>query len=219
MVKFNFKLPKYFNEYKDYINNYYNLNATNEIWKVIQENTDYEISNYGRVRSKNNGLLKPMLNNKGYLRVTIFVWEYGSRKDRFIHRLVAEYFCTNPDKINYNIVDHIDGNIFNNHYSNIRWCDVNINTNNPNTKNRIVEGIYKSTKGNFNKVYMIDDNNNIINEYRSAKQATESIGCSRTYMTHYLNKTILKNQKGVRYTIKHVKGHQFCYAKDYIKPN
>ena len=54
MVKFNFKLPKYFNEYKDYINNYYNLN---EIWKVIQENTDYEISNYGRVRSKNNGLL------------------------------------------------------------------------------------------------------------------------------------------------------------------
>lgn len=34
-----------------------------------------------------------------------------------------------------------------------------------------------------------------------------------------LNKTILKNQKGVRYTIKHVKGHQFCYAKDYIKPN
>lgn len=38
-------------------------------------------------------------------------------------------------------------------------------------------------------------------------------------MTHYLNKTILKNQKGVRYTIKHVKGHQFCYAKDYIKPN
>lgn len=73
MVKFNFKLPKYFNEYKDYINNYYNLNATNEIWKVIQENTDYEISNYGRVRSKNNGLLKPMLNNKGYLRVTIFV--------------------------------------------------------------------------------------------------------------------------------------------------
>lgn len=66
---------------------------------------------------------------------------------------------------------------------------------------------------------MIDDNNNIINEYRSAKQAAESIGCSRTYMTHYLNKTILKNQKGVRYTIKHVKGHQFCYAKDYIKPN
>lgn len=45
-----------------------------------------------------------MLNNKGYLRVTIFVWEYGSRKDRFIHRLVAEYFCTNPDKINYIIL-------------------------------------------------------------------------------------------------------------------
>ena len=49
MVKFNFKLPKYFNEYKDYINNYYNLNAINEIWKVIQENTDSKMM--GRVFS------------------------------------------------------------------------------------------------------------------------------------------------------------------------
>lgn len=42
---------------------------------------------------------------------------------KYIHRLVAMYFCHNPfNEINRRItVDHLDGNKMNNHYTNLEW--------------------------------------------------------------------------------------------------
>ena len=61
---------------------------------------------------RNNKILKPCLDNRGYLKVTLRV-DY-KRKDCFIHKLVSKYFVSNPN--NYNITDHIDGNVLNNYY-------------------------------------------------------------------------------------------------------
>lgn len=43
-----------------------------------------------------------------------------------IHRLVAKAFVNGENEDN-NIVNHIDGNKENNHYSNLEWCSISYN--------------------------------------------------------------------------------------------
>ena len=177
----------------------------------IYFNNNYSISNYGKVKNNSNMILKPNLDNRGYLKVTIKV--KNKRKDIFIHKLVAEHFIG----INNNelVVDHIDGNQFNNYYKNLRYCTIEENTNNINTKNRIREGILNSEYGHKRKVLLLGENNNIVREYRSASQAAKNFGVSRTYMCQYLNHKVLTNGKGIKYTIKHIKGRKFIWEDEY----
>ena len=45
-----------------------------------------------------------------------------------VHRLVAKAFVKNPRPDIFDMVDHIDGNPSNNHYTNLRWVDNELNT-------------------------------------------------------------------------------------------
>ena len=47
--------------------------------------------------------------------------------DKGIHRLVAEAFVENPRPDIFDMVDHIDCNKSNNHYTNLRWVDAELN--------------------------------------------------------------------------------------------
>ena len=60
-------------------------------------------------------------NGKGYRRVRL------QGKTFKVHRLVAEAFVPNPDKLPY--VLHKDGNRENNHYMNLEWSDHQSNHN------------------------------------------------------------------------------------------
>ena len=57
--------------------------------------------------------------NNGYLRVYMRDSRDNKRKDRFIHRLVAQAFIPNPE--NKKVVNHKDSNRKNNHVSNLEW--------------------------------------------------------------------------------------------------
>ena len=48
-----------------------------------------------------------------------------------VHSLVAQAFL--GDRPKGMVIDHIDGNRFNNHYTNLRYCTQKENMNNPNT--------------------------------------------------------------------------------------
>ena len=94
-----------------------------EIWKGIKDYPKYEVSNLGRIRNIKTGrILKPNFSGR-YYSVELFN-ETGSKRKN-IHRLVAEAFVER--KSGQDVVNHIDGNSFNNSASNLEWCTVTEN--------------------------------------------------------------------------------------------
>lgn len=107
----------------------------NEIWKdVIDYENLYEVSNLGRIKSKNriiyqenNGtmckhlykgkLLKCKREKNNYIRVRLS--KDGKATTKSLHRLVAEAFI--PHTNENDIVNHIDNNPSNNIASNLEW--------------------------------------------------------------------------------------------------
>ena len=84
---------------------------------------DYYISKDGRlVKLYKNGNIKfinPRLDAYGYMRVSITDIN-GKRKDRKMHRLMAQTFIPNPE--NKPTVNHKDGNKQNNSVENLEWA-------------------------------------------------------------------------------------------------
>jgi hypothetical protein len=102
-----------------------------EQWKMIEGFDLYEVSNTGKIRTKdrvvNNGVgtfvrkgkaLKPADNGKGYLKLVLK--QDGRSKKAYVHRLVADAFIPNPE--NKPCVNHIDNDPSNNHVENLEWC-------------------------------------------------------------------------------------------------
>jgi DNA-binding transcriptional regulator YiaG len=85
-------------------------NLENEIWKIIENFSDYQVSNLGRIKSfkrdKINGKIKKQTkNNRGYLCTQL--WKNGKYENIKIHRLLYETF--NEYKLKSDeIVHHID---------------------------------------------------------------------------------------------------------------
>lgn len=107
-----------------------------EIFKpVIGYEGYYEISNWGKVKSlarkwsvgiKGDTILKhgkKRVKNR-YLHVTFCIDKV--KKICRVNRLVALHFCNNPN--NYEVVNHLDGDIYNNYYKNLEWTTCSGNT-------------------------------------------------------------------------------------------
>lgn len=134
----------------------------NEVWKDIRGYEKYyQISNLGRVRSldriikdeKNNRtfnikgkIITPTDNGNGYL--IIGLRKNGKRKNKYIHRLVAEAFLDKCDGQEY--INHIDFNKKNNNISNLEWCTQKENINYSIKKGRYISG-KKETINKINK--------------------------------------------------------------------
>lgn len=94
------------------------------IWKKVTypgvRKDYYLVSEYGQVMNAVTGKILSPYYHGGYYRVNIAAEGRSSRGySVLIHRLVAWEFVPNPN--NYPIVDHIDGNKENTHYSNLEW--------------------------------------------------------------------------------------------------
>lgn len=89
-----------------------------EEWRAVSSNSNYEVSNTGKVRrvgSENDHSTRE--NARGYMVTDLY--REGVRCHARVHRLVAEEFVPNPD--NKPEVNHIDGNKKNNTASNLEW--------------------------------------------------------------------------------------------------
>lgn len=91
-----------------------------EVFKTIPGYENYSVSNIGRVRDDESGLLVRVGNhNKGYKNVHLFD-NNGQCKKYLIHRLVAQAFIPNPE--NKFFVDHKNGDRADNRLENLRFC-------------------------------------------------------------------------------------------------
>ena len=100
---------------------------TQEVWKEITEyqgfkfSGEWEVSNWGNVRNKSGKVMPYYSDNRGqgYLKFKLYDVD-GVRRMIKVHRLVALYFL--PESSCHNEVNHIDGNVKNNSYTNLEWC-------------------------------------------------------------------------------------------------
>lgn len=101
-----------------------------ENWKDVNGYEGlYQISDCGSVRClmtwdvnargyvKCVKTIKPVDNGNGYLYVTLH--KNNRRKNKYIHRLVAEHFIKNP--MGKKVVNHKDYNKYNNSVDNLEW--------------------------------------------------------------------------------------------------
>lgn len=89
----------------------------------------YQVSDLGRVRSRNRGewrVMSASKNNSGYLIVQLS--KYNKKKHFLVHRLVASVFIPNSDESKTQI-NHINEVKTDNRASNLEWCTSSYNMN------------------------------------------------------------------------------------------
>lgn len=113
-----------------------------EEWKEISDNSNYLVSNTGRVKRRGRNTDHSVRDRKGYLVTDLY--KDSIRSTKRVHRLVAEAFVQNPgDKPE---VNHIDGNKHNNNASNLEWV-----TSKENCRHAWNEGLMKPSRGMLGK--------------------------------------------------------------------
>ena len=145
-------------------------------FKPIPSCPGYEISSCGVVKSPRK-ILKPYLNNNGYLSFNISTGGAGKSAKKFIHVKVAEAWGLKGEG---DCINHIDHNRLNNNLSNLERC----------TRK---ENYYAAVKFYGKHLSQKYDNKyyDLIREARSEglshRKIAEKLGCSKATVTRILN--------------------------------
>lgn len=166
------------------------------IWKTLDINQKYVVSNTGLVK-RNNRLLKQENHNSGYLRICLYFGSKSNKKKIFVHRLVGLCFLEN--NLNYKEINHIDGNKHNNNADNLEWCSHSMNAAhcykiglNPNKCEHFrTPVIQKDKQGNVIKEYVSITDAELNTGAKNANISKVCIGERRTaggFIWEYKNK-------------------------------
>jgi len=141
-----------------------------EIYKPIPGFDGYEISNFGNIKT-NNKILKYRKDKDGYLRTNLY--KDSKPVTVRVHRLVAENFIENPE--NKRLVDHIDRDVENNYYQNLRWATHSENTLNSKTYNSNTTG-YKGvsfikSRNKYQLSMIINGKNSFVGYFATKEEA------------------------------------------------
>lgn len=160
-----------------------------EVWKDINDFPNYQVSNFGRIKSKERftrvgirnvkyilrkeKILKPLKITNGYLGIRLYNGE--NVKTFKIHRLVANHFIPNPK--NYPQVNHIDGNKLNNHIENLEFCSHKHNMQEAWNLN-LISRCHKKGKEHHRSITVLqyDINGNFIKEWECIRQVEKELG-------------------------------------------
>ena len=148
-------------------------NTTAEVWKPIEENPDYEVSNQGRVRSLKHGKVRVLALQRGtggYPQVQL---SGGSRSwTRTVHGLVAKAFL-GPRPDGYQCC-HNDGDCTNNAADNLRW-----GTHEENCLDAVRHGTVTRGERHARALLTRDQVLRIRQDSRAARVISEEYGVSR----------------------------------------
>lgn len=140
-----------------------------EIWKPYPEIPNYLVSNLGRVyNSKRSTYMKPYLLAPKYKYVAYNI----GRSMKLAHRLVAQTFIENPDKLPQ--VHHKDHNPKNNEVDNLEWVTTKQNLDEARLRSGDTTPIARlALKKVVNKpVKMLSKDNELIKIFNSVKEAS-----------------------------------------------
>lgn len=146
------------------------------MWKDIEFNSNYEISDRGIVRRKNNkNVLKGCITS-GYRSVKL-TFDNSKQQRFYVHRLVALHFIPNNDK-KKTLVNHINGNKLDNRVENLEW--VSPRENNLHYYQKIQKEKKEREKNNNKAIPIIqyDLSGTEIARFDSMNKAKQAIGIS-----------------------------------------
>lgn len=158
-----------------------------ELWKDVAGYEGlYQVSNLGRVKSlgriASNGKGAYVVKSRILLTYLDFgkyqcvkLSRNGKAKQHKVHRLVAEAFISNPNKLP--CVNHKDENRQNNNVNNLEWCTHQYNNTYGTTRQRRVKTIRKMLKGKWitqKSVSQYSLSGEFIASYDSCEQAAKA---------------------------------------------
>ena len=159
-----------------------------EIWKdTYIYGEQYQVSNTGVVRNKITGhILKPQLDNKGYLRVRMSL--HDKKATAKVHRLVAVEFIPNPE--NKPQVNHIDTDKRNNDVRNLEWV-----TNGENQIHAYRTGLNRATGNSGRKKIPVSKINLVTGEVEATYSSMAEAARSNNLYSANIKKVIRGERK------------------------
>lgn len=142
-----------------------------EEWKVIPDEPNYSVSNFGRIRNNTTRNIRKFTECPGSRYAKLHVGRPPHRKHYAIHRLVANAFIPNPE--NKPEINHINGNKYDNRVSNLEWC-----THSENMKHATHNDLCPLPPSVKTKVVLANSDNVVLAVYDSVKEASKATGVS-----------------------------------------
>lgn len=158
-------------------------------WRYIPNYSNYIVNQYGDVISlsrdiiRKNGMkqkihpkyLEPCINKKGYFFVRLS--NLGKVKSIKNHQLVAMAFLNHTPSGMNKIIDHIDENKLNNHYSNLQIVDNRFNVSKSidksKTTSKYIGVSYDKSKGKWKAEININNKSHFLGRFTSELEAFE----------------------------------------------
>lgn len=155
-----------------------------EVWKPITNWDSYFVSNLGRIKSvpydkfrKMERILKQHITGNGYL--TVKLYHSHNKRNIRVHKLVADAFLAHIDGLNE--INHKDENKLNNKAENLQRCDRKFNVN-YGERNLLASYKLRNRKDQSKIVLQIDQNGNILRQFRSVADAGRFYKCYPSYI-------------------------------------
>lgn len=173
-----------------------------EMWEPLKNFSKYEICRKGIIRNVKTKLeLKPYNMESGYS-VIILSDDDNKSTDKYVHKLVAEQFISNPD--NLPEVNHKNGNKNDYSIENLECISPS-----DNSRHAIKTGLKQTTLGKGKNMELLDEDNNVIKTFSSVKETINYVKCTDFTLRKLIrdnkfgDNTCLINGHRVRYKIYH----------------
>ena len=168
-------MENYEKKYKEVLENFVDIKGYEGLYKINKS---------GEVLSVRSGkALKAGKNTHGYMNVVLS--KNGHSRTHKVNRLVALAFIPNPNNSPY--INHKDEDKPNNSVENLEWCTPKYNLNYGTAIERRSKSIKESPLKKRKAVLQLSLTGNIVNEYRSTKDAAELTGIDRRQISRAIN--------------------------------